>query len=354
VEIERKDVIVEDIKRILIVDDSEIDREVLRNMLSEEFEVAEADNGYSALDIMLEKGEKFDAILLDVSMPFYDGITVLRVLRENNLQDVQIFMITVEATKENIEKASRYDIADFIKKPFDKNEVLKRLRTKLGIQQNIDFTMEDKSEIRRYISDLEYIYENYLSLTGQDKKKDVRRAYLMKVILEKVSERRMEKEKLDDFQIEMISKAAYLCNIGNMLLQNMTTDAAPWNESKESDNYQQHTVMGSCLLRLNYSKHCRRFVDICAEICLHHHERMDGRGFPHGIRGNNISIYAQICGMLERFEVLFISYNKHSTTQFDYVINQMERDSGFVSNKVLSLLMESKEEIVKYCSENQI
>ncbi len=344
----------EDIRRILIVDDSEIDREVLRNMLDEEFEVVEAVNGYSALDIILKKKERFDAVLLDVSMPLYDGISVLRVLRENDIQDVQILMITVEATKENIEKASQYNIADFIKKPFDKNEVLKRLRAKLGVKEKVGLTEADIDETRKYIADLEYGYERYLSLTGQNKKRDERRAYFMKVMLEKASEGRMAIEKLDVFQIEMICKAAYLCNIGNMLIQEIPTDIVLEGENIESGIEQQHTVMGAYLLRLNYSKHCRRFVDICAEICLHHHERYDGRGFPHGSYGDNISIYAQICGLLEKFEELFLGYSKHNATQFDYVINQMERDKGLVSRKVFSLLVDSKDEIVNYYKKNKI
>ncbi len=344
---------IEDIKRILIVDDSEIDRAVLRNMLSEEFDIVEANNGYSALDIILKKGEKFDAVLLDVSMPFCDGISVLRVLRENNLQDVLIFMITVEATKENIEKASQYNIAEFIKKPFDRDEVLKRLRTKLGVKKKVGLTRADRDETRKYISDLEYVYERYLSLSGKDRKKDERRAYFMKVMLEKAAEKGMKIES-DDFQIEMICKAAYLCNIGDMLIQNLPADTGAKEENKEDENYQQHTVMGAYLLRLNYSKHCRRFVDICAEICLHHHERFDGKGYPHGSRGDDNSIYAQICGLLEKFEELFYGYSKHNAMQFDYVMNQLNEDIGLVSDRMFLLLMECKDEIVKYYSENKI
>lgn len=335
------------IKKILIVDDSDIDREVLRNMLDEEFEVVEVNNGYSALDVILKKGERFDAVLLDVSMPFCDGINVLRILRENNM-DVQIFMVTVEATKENIEKASRYDIADFIKKPFDKNEVLKRLRNKLNIEEKVKLERADIDEIKMYISDLEYIYERYLTVTRQDKKKDARRAYFMKVMLKKASERKIGIGKLDGLQMEMICKATYLCNIGNMLLQNMPIDTSLTDGNKESDIYRQHPVSGALLVRLNHSRYCRRFVDLCSEICLHHHERLDGNGFPHGSRNN--SIYAQICGLLEKFEELFSGYSKHTPAQFDSVVNQLESDSGFVDSKVFLLLKESKAEIVQYYS----
>jgi len=339
-------------ERILIVDDSEIDREILRNILNNEFEVVEANDGYSALNIILKKGEDFDAVLLDVSMPLLDGISVLRILRENNLHDVQIFMITVEATKENIEKASQYNIAEFIKKPFNRNEVLKRIRTKLGVGEQVGLTKTDIDETRKYISDLEFVYNRYLNLAGKDKKLDERRSYFMKVILEKFSNTEKGKE-LDEFKIEMISKAAYLCNIGNMLVENITPTIKPEEGNKYSEIYQQHTIIGADILRLNYSRHCKKFVEICAEICLHHHERFDGMGFPHGICGDDNSIYAQVCGLLERFEDIFSSYSaKYNAIQFDHVVNQLRSDSGFVSSKVILLLIESKNEIIRYYNEN--
>jgi len=341
----------EDLKRILIVDDSEIDRTVLRSILKGEFEVIEADNGYSALDIILKRKECFDAVLLDVSMPFFDGISVLRVLRENNLQDVQIFMITAEATKENIEKASQYNIAEFIKKPFDKHDVLYRLRSKLRITEKVSFSKADMTETRRFVSDLDFIYKRYLSSLGLDRKKDIRRAYFMKLLLKKASERNTVPE-LNDFQTEMICKAAYLCNIGNMLLQNTPVTIDPRKIKSNNDTYEQHPLMGNYLLKLNYSWHCTWFVDTCAEICLHHHERFDGKGFPQGCLGANISIYAQMCGLLERFEELFSTYSEHNEKQFDYVIDQLLQDSGFVARNVVLYLKDSKNEIIKYYRNN--
>ena len=154
--------IIDDLKHILIVDDSEIDREILKQILVGEFRVTEEDNGYSALEIILKKKEHFDAILLDVSMPVLDGLNVLRILRENNVEDIPIFMITSEAAKDNIEKALQYNISEFIKKPFDKDEILKRVILKLGVSAKSGFADADIKEMRRYIDDLEAIYNPYL------------------------------------------------------------------------------------------------------------------------------------------------------------------------------------------------
>lgn len=343
----------EDLKRVLIVDDSEIDRAVLKSILDDEFEVIETDNGYSALEIILKKKEPLDAVLLDVSMPFLDGLSVLRILRENNLEDVPVFMITAEATKDNIEKASQYHIAEFIRKPFNREDILKRVRTQLGVVAKKSLTKADMDETKRYISDLEFLYKRYLNLAGGDKGRDERRAHFMKILLEKCPSVGKETE-ADLFRIEMLCKAAYFCNIGNMLLHNIAEDTESEEENADRELYRQHTVLGADIIRLNSSKHCRQFVQICADLCLNHHERYDGKGFPHGTCGKDISIYAQMCGLLEKFDDLFFRYSRHNEMQFDYVINQLKSDVGFVSEEVFALLVNSKAEIIKYYADNYI
>ncbi len=354
-----------ELRRILIADDSEIDREVLKSILAEEFLVEETENGYKALELILNRKDYWDAVLLDISMPVLDGISVLRMMRENNVNDLDVFMITAEATKDNVAKALNYNIAAFIKKPFDRTDVLKRIRSKLGTtakmgianneieetktaRNGIEETgtaKDEREETRRYISDLEHIYNRYLNLTGQEKETDERRAYFMRLLSKKYFATRKE---ADAFQIEMLSKAAYLCNIGDMLLYGMSSGM----EKADSDLQRQHTVLGADMIQLNYSEYCKSFVKLCADICRNHHERYDGGGFPHGIRGTELSVYAQMCGLLERFDELYFPYSRHNELQFEYVIEQLKRDEGFVSKEVFSLLEDSKPDIIKYYSKN--
>ncbi len=333
----------EELKRILIVDDVEIDREVLKSILCNDFEVLEADNGYAALQLILQEKEDLDAILLDISMPFLDGLSVLQILRENNLENVRIFMISAEATKDNVEKASQYHIDEFIRKPFDREDVLKRVKEKLGVSQKekVGLGKRDIEETRRYIADLEYIYKGYLQISGKDNGSDERREKLMRIFLEKYPAVEKGTEQADFF-IEMLCKAAYLCNIGTMLTGTM----------EDSDMYRQHTVFGADIVRLNYSKHCKRFVSICSDMCQCHHERYDGNGFPHGISGPRNSVYTQMCGLIEVFDDLFSKYNRHNHVEFDYIINQLKQDKGFVSEEVFSLLEVAKPDILEYYTLN--
>lgn len=345
--------IMENLKKILIVDDSEIDREILKSIFEDEFEVIEADNGYSALEIIMKEKERIDAVFLDVSMPVLDGLNVLRLMRENDFDDVPVFMITAEATKDNIEKASQYKISEFIKKPFDRDEILRRLRLNLGVAAKQELRERDVSETRRYISDLESVYDRYLMFSGQDKRRDERRYDLMKILLQRSPNVSKETE-LDRFKVELISKAAYLCNIGNMLVPDILSEGQKDNEKDGSDANTEHTIFGAELIRLNYSKYCRYFVQICSDMCLHHHERYDGTGFPHGISGSNNAAYTQLCGLVDRFDRQFFNYNEHNSIQFDLVISNLAKDVGAFGDNVFALLKDSKNDIIRYYQENYL
>lgn len=119
-------------KKILIVDDAELDRKTLKNILGSSVDIVEADNGYSAIKLIPKDGRGLDAIFLDISMPIHDGFHVLQHMQNNSIRNIPVFMVTAEATSENVEKAARYHVAGFIKKPFDREDILNRVTGELG------------------------------------------------------------------------------------------------------------------------------------------------------------------------------------------------------------------------------
>lgn len=333
-------------KRLLIVDDSEIDREILKNVLYNEFDIIEADSGYAALEIIAKEGESLDAMILDVSMPTLDGFGLLKIMKENNVRSFPVFLITAEATKDNVEKAAQFNVSEFIKKPFNRTEILKRLRVKLGVVSDHHLTKEDIKETHKYIFDLEAIYRQYLSNFGKDSGHYMRITDLMKILLKEYAA--MEhKAELDEEHIEIISKAGFFCDIGHMLFPSKLPGLMKL-EDEEKGVYQKHTVWGADMIRLNYSKHCRYFVQVCADICIHHHERYDGKGFPHKIIGSNNLGYTQTCRLVDRFDQLFFKYHEHDELQFNSVVNELGEDKGAVSPAIFSLLTKCKSKIIRY------
>ena len=114
-------------KRILIIDDSEIDRAILENILFLDFNIETDENGYKGVERILKGAPRIDGILLDLHMPIMDGFGVLELLKENDITDIPIVIITAESTESNLIKAYPYNIADFICKPYDPDSLLPRL-----------------------------------------------------------------------------------------------------------------------------------------------------------------------------------------------------------------------------------
>ena len=119
------------IKRLLIVDDSEIDRRILRNILSKRFEIAEVENGNSDLEIITKKYSGINGMLVDISITALEGFNVLNVMSENKSK-TPVILVTEEATASNVTRASRYEISDFISKPLDVQTVLDKIRRIFG------------------------------------------------------------------------------------------------------------------------------------------------------------------------------------------------------------------------------
>ncbi len=332
-----------DFKRILIVDDSEIEREVLKSILCDEFDVMEADNGYNALEVILEERERLDAILLDISMPVLDGFSVLALMRENEITDIPVFLITAEATKENVQKALKFNIQEFIRKPFDREEVLRRLKAKLGIVADMELSEEDIQETRKFINDAKEVYKKYLANFNKDTGHYLRMTALMKILLSKYA---ANNGGIERAQVDIISEAAFFCDIGFMMLPN--TFRGVTRDDMDNEAYQSHTFIGRDIVELNRSKPCAFFTQVCADMCMHHHERYDGGGFPDRIYGNNNSVYTQMCRLVDEFDRLYFKYREHNEMQFDFVISELAQDKGAVSPEVFQLLTASKFNIVMY------
>lgn len=308
---------------LLIVDDSEITRELLKNVLSDKFDIIEEDNGYSAIDIIQSKAEELAAIILDVSMPKLNGFGVLEAMKKNNISEIPVFMISSEATSNNVEEAAQYNVFEFIKKPFDHLDVLKRIThdliTKKQLPADNQLTDITIVETRQYIEDLKKIYNLYLDNFGKDRKHYERMTQIMEILLKRYTS--VSKEiKLQPIHIELISKAVYFCNIGDMgVLKVFRTD----NSKQNKDIYMNHTVLGADIIKLNYSENCKYFVQICSNICAQHHEKNDGTGFPYKLSGDKISIYAQMCQIIDEFDNLYYEYTEYTQLRFDYTLNKI-------------------------------
>ena len=114
-------------KTILIIDDSEIDKLMLENILLMDYFVETAENGFKGMELILHGDKKIDCILLDLHMPIMDGFGVLELLKDSNVSDIPVIIISAESTSENLFKSFSFNAADFICKPFEPQTILERV-----------------------------------------------------------------------------------------------------------------------------------------------------------------------------------------------------------------------------------
>lgn len=343
-------------KKLLIIDDSEIDREILKNILYNDFDIVETDNGYAGLEIILSGRPRVDAVLLDISMPVLDGFKVLQLMEENKIQDLPVVLITAEATKENVQKAVQYNVPNFIIKPFEPQTIMDRLNSILDIQSEIKeeaasaprhtFTDSDLYETHSYIASLNGVFKGYLKNTGRSPEPYDRVADLMEILLNEysVSSKRND---LDGEHITIISQAAEFYDIGIMAIPDALVDAKDI-ELEDKNVYVSHTTLGADLVWSNHSLPCRYFVEICADMCMHHHERYDGRGYPHGLNGNDNSIYTQLCSLAINFDKRYSTRPVHNSRSFDMVVSELRLDSGAFNPELVELLESAQASVISY------
>lgn len=336
-----------DKKRVLIVDDTMVDRIILKSILEADFMIWEADSGNRAFEYITTNGAEIDAILLDLSMPHINGFDVLKFMNEKDIMDIPVFVVTAEPTRDNVEKAFQYKVCDFISKPFDRDDILGRLRSRLGIIPEYNLSREDLLETTKYISELEAFYKTYLANFGKSDAKYRVRSDLMRIMLNTYS-RTPKGEYLNPDNILLVSKAAYFSDIGEILIPEAKPmdPQMPMMPVRNKELEDKHTVYGSNFIRMNRSKACEYFVEICASMCLHHHERFDGRGYPYGIKGKNNSFYNQICRVLDEFEDKRSKFYGDKAKPIKFIVRRLVDDNQGVAGKEVYDLLEECEPLI--------
>ncbi|MDE7261793.1 MAG: response regulator [Oscillospiraceae bacterium] len=337
----------EERKRLLIVDDTEIDRIILKSILASEFEIMEANSGNLAFEYITERKDLLDAILLDISMPHINGFDVLQFMKDKGLDDIPVFLVTAEPTLENVQRAMQYNVEEFIGKPFDKDDILRRLHSRLGVLPTFAVHKLQFTETQKYITDLKVLYQNYLANAGKTDGHCQIMSDLMEILLGAYT-RSSRGANLTRENIQLICQAAYFCDIGEMMVPDKRLQALS-GRAENKELQKRHTEYGAALVRLNRSADCAYFVDVCSSMCLHHHERWDGTGYPHRTKGKNNSIYNQLCHLVDELDTRRSRLYGNSAKPISSIIRRMLSDNDeMVSPDVYSLLEDSEKQIFDY------
>lgn len=294
---------------VLIVDDSELNRKMLGQMLGSRFDIAEAASGEAWLQLLEQNATGISIVLLDIHMPGIDGFTVLEEMNQKNLlEQIPVIMISSEDTVDAVRRAFDLGASDYISRPFDAKVVYQRIINTIQLyakQRRLsamaaDLAFEKERASRMMIGILSQVVEKR---NGESRDHVQRVAQLTSMLLAGLAQK-TDRYPLTREMRRTIATAAALHDIGKMeICEDLLHKEGPLTEA-ERRTLQSHTLLGAQMLEEQPECRDDAFARTAYNICRWHHERYDGGGYPDGLQGEQIPIEAQVVGLADVYERL--------------------------------------------------
>ena len=296
-------------QQILIVDDSQINCEILAEILKDEYRILEAANGEECINLLKQYGTGIALLLLDINMPVMDGFEVLALMnRKHWIEDIPVIMISSEDSASYVRRAYEMGASDYISRPFDVQVVHQRVANtiKLYAKQRrlislvTDQIREKEKNNQMMISILSQIVEFRNSESGSH-------VLHINIITGMLLERLMQKT--DQYHLQwsdqfLITTASALHDIGKIGIDEKILNKPGKLTKEEFEIMKTHTLIGASMLKSIEMYQNEKLLQVAYQICRWHHERYDGKGYPDGLKGEEIPISAQVVAIADVYDAL--------------------------------------------------
>ena len=349
---------------ILIVDDAMINREMLKDIFKGTYTILEASNGEEAIEILDQYRDEIVLVFLDLVMPKKNGLEVMQHMSLNGmLKTIPVIMITGMATVESDVKAYELGAADIIYKPFEPAVVIRRAKNiielfkhRISIEKELEVRTQELIESKKMLEQNNEFIINALSSVVEfrslESGEHIQRVKKYTRILLNHWRALYGENQFSDEQIDLIVNASALHDIGKIAIPDNILLKPGKLIQEEYEEMKKHTIYG-CQMLEKFKQAENDFYKYCYNICRHHHERYDGRGYPDGLVGEEIPICAQIVSIVDVYDAMTSKRVYKNSYSHDETLEKINNgECGVFSPRILECLDHAKDDFMAEILEN--
>ncbi len=361
-------------RSILVVDDNEINRGILGEIFKDKYNILEAGDGLEAIKIMEAEGTKLAAILLDIVMPEMDGYAVLEEMakRDNLNETIPVLMITADTSTEAERTSYQKGAADVIHKPFDPVIVDRRVSRTIELYDH-------KNKLENQVDDqTRVLKKQFVYLKKQEEKLKNSNEKVIDTIATIVEFRSMESSYhlkrikgfvrilaltamnnypemgLTPHLVDVITQASAMHDIGKISVPDSILLKPGRLSNEEFEVMKSHTTRGSEIIEMIKDVQDKEYYEMCLDICRHHHERYDGKGYPDGLKGEQNSIGAQFTALADVYDALVSDRVYKAAYPMDKAYEMIKNgECGVFSEKLLACFEFARPDMEKLVTETK-